>query len=316
MMTASRLALVIGFACGSGAWAAEQDIVRTFPVAPGGSVAIDTYRGGIMVTESDDPGVRIAVHLAIGGDTDAEAERVARELQLDFVPGENSVKVVARHPQETRARFVWHDKDQIEPTFRVTVPRRCSLNLQTVNGSVIVGNISGRLTARAETGDVFLRHVGGTVDAETQNGDVVISQCDGTATARVLVGTIRLGVMNGPCVARDASGGIEVMVARAGVHAQAAAGTIVVGFPRDATGDSDLAASGGGVVARIDPAAKCSIDAATGWFSRVDWRLPVAAERRSSRRHVIGTLNGGGAELHLRASGGDVVLVPIDVPFD
>jgi hypothetical protein len=297
--------------------AAERDVVRTFPLPPGGTVSIDTFRGSITVTESDEPRVRVAVHLAIGGDTAAAAERVGRELQLTFADGANSVSVVARHPQETGARFVWRDNEQIEPTFRVTVPRRCNVDLKTLNGSIIVGNLSGRLVARVETGDIFFRHVAGSVDAATQEGDVVVSQCDGTVKARVLMGTIQLGVIAGPCEARNASGGIEVMAAKAGIRARAEAGNVVVGFPRDCVGQSELTTSGGSVIAKIDPAAKCGIEASTSWFSHIDCRLPaLTPARRPSRRYIVGALNGGGAaHLRLRASGGNVAILPGETPF-
>jgi DUF4097 and DUF4098 domain-containing protein YvlB len=297
--------------------AAERDVIRTFAARPGCSVAIDTYRGNVTIVESDDPEIRIAVHLEIGADREEEADRLLRDLQLDFTETGNAVSVIARHPQETGAHFDWNDKSQIAPTFRVTVPRDCSVDLSTRSGSIIVGNLNGRLRARTDTGDIFFRHTAGSVEASTREGDVVVSHCDGSVKVRVLRGTVQLGVITGPCDVSDSSGGIEVMAAKGDIHAFAAAGSAIIGLPRDYTGQSEITTSGGNIVVKIDPAAKCEVDASTSAFSRVKCRLPVAVlDGGIGRRRLVARLNDGGSRVVLKASGGDVSLQPGSSPFE
>jgi DUF4097 and DUF4098 domain-containing protein YvlB len=289
--------------------AAERDIVRTFTVGPECSVTIDTYRGAISVQEGDSLEVRVAVHLEIGADTEAETESVMRGLQLAWSANEKGVSVVARHPAETRARFVWADKHQIEPTFRVTVPRTCNLNLKTITGMISVGTVVGHLQAHAENGDVFLRQVGGSVDASTQFGDLVVSRCVGSLVGRVLQGTIRVGTMAGPCDLKNSSGDVEVMTAKAGGHIYAEAGTATIAVPHDLEGDLDVRTSGGGIALKVDPASRVTIDATTAVFAQIQNYLPLAVDRGAvGKRHLVGRLNGGGANVRLHASGGDVTL--------
>jgi hypothetical protein len=313
-----RLMVLLGFGALFGSIrAAERDIVRSFPVQPNCSIAIDTYRGAIIVQEADTSEVRVAVHLEIGADSESEAEQVLRGFQLNWSADTRAISVTARHPAETRARFVWRDQNQIEPTFRVTVPHACNLNLKTITGMITVGNVAGRVQAHAETGDVFLRQVTGIVDAGTEFGDLVVSHCVGPLTGRVLRGTIRVGTLLGPCDLKNSSGDVEVMVAKAGGHIYAEAGTVTVAMPRDSIGDLDVRTSGGSILFGVDPAAHAVIEASASLFAHVENRLPLTIEREGSgRRHLVGQLNGGGPRVRLQASGGDVTLRTVETSFD
>lgn len=309
----SLLAFSLAF---SAALGAERDVVRTFAVDPGCTVSIDTYRGGITVTESDAAEVRIAVRLEIGADDEAEAEQIMRGLQLEFTSSGDAVTMLARHPAETRVRFVWEERKQIEPTFRVTVPRQCNLKLRTLTGSVIVGNVVGNLEARAENGAVFFRNVSGSVFAAAEYGDVVVSHCVGSLTAQVLRGVIRVGTVTGRCDLRNASGDIEVMAAKSDIHAYAEAGNATIGVPRDFAGQGEIRTSGGNIVMSIDSAASCEIQSSTSWLGKIDCALPLVVQAgRNGTRKLVGRLNAGNGRLMLRASGGDIKLRPGETPF-
>jgi hypothetical protein len=67
--------------------------------------------------------------------------------------------------------------------------------------------------------------------------------------------------------------------------------------------------SGGGVAVTLDPAARLEIDAASSG-GRVSSDLPVTVRGAVSKSSLKGTLNGGGAVLKLRSSGGGVSLAP------
>ncbi len=308
----ASVALLVGVAR-----AAERDVVRTFPVQPGCSVAIETYGGAITVTEADEPQVRVAVHLEIGADTEPETERLLSHLDLALQAQGNAITVVAHDRAQTGVRFDWDERKQIEPTFRVTVPRRCSVDLKTRKGAIVVGNITGRLAAHAEAGDVFFRHVGGTVDAFTRDGDVVVSQCDGSLLAQTDHGTVRLGVVTGPCEVRADSGGIEIAEAKSELRAYAAAGDVTVGFPRDFSGHAEIKTAGGSIALKIDPAADADFEASTSWFGRVQCRLPVSVvSGANGERKLTARLNHGGSRIVVHASGGSVSIGPGDSPFE
>lgn len=295
--------------------AAERDIRHAFPVQPGCRLKIDSYRGRIEVTESDEPQVKILLHLEIGGETEADARRVLDGLQLDVQARDNTVSIVARNPRETRIRWFWQEEEQIELMYYISVPRQCSVEVKTGTGSITVGRLAGQMTARIERGNIFFRSVEGSLDANAEFGDIVVSRCLGPLTARVLKGTIRAGTLAGAADLRNSSGDVEVMVARGPITARAVAGDLAVGFPRNIGGEARLTTSGGSIFATIDPLASCQIDASAVW-GRVECRLPGAVISQSGRGKATAQLQAGGPRLTLRASGGGVTIAPGEAPFE
>jgi hypothetical protein len=89
------------------------------------------------------------------------------------------------------------------------------------------------------------------------------------------------------------------------VEARTSGGPIRATFSPGNQHGGRLATSGGSVDAVLDPATRLSIDAATSGGSVVS-DLPAASRVSTSRRELHADLNGGGALLELRTSGGSI----------
>lgn len=308
--------LTAGFVLALAAHGAESDVNHVFPVRPGCTLKVDIERGGITVEESDVSEVRVAIHVEVGADTEAEAERLREALQLEIKAENNLVSICARNPGETDARFAWRDDDLIELTCKILVPRRCNVILTTRHGGITVGSLEGRVVARTKAGTVFLRRIDGSVDVSTQNGDVIVSRCSGAAVLRTLGGAIRVGMIGGRGDLKNSGGDIEVQAARAGLRVSAEVGDVTVGFPRDFSGDSEISTSYGSIVARIDPAAGCRVKASSVW-GHVESTLPFTVVAGAlGKSEFAGRLNQGGPVLTLRANGGHVKLTPGEAFFE
>lgn len=293
--------------------------MRTFPVIGPTTLVITTYRGSINVAEADTESseIRVAVHLEIGGRTETEADAILKTLELNFEAKGGTVTVTAKRPTGARMQFTWSERQQIEPTYRVTVPRTSRLKLNTTTGAVNVGNIVGDIHVENEKGDIFLRHVTGAVEAITETGDVVISRCDGTLTAKTGHGLIRIGTVTGRCEVRNGSGDVELLGPLGEVRVYAEAGTVTLGIPKHFSGPAEVQTSGGSIVLSAHVEAKCRIDASTSMFAQVVSRLPMEIESGAPRRRsLVGRLNGGGIPVILRASGGNILLQRGEPRFD
>ncbi len=295
--------------------AIERDFKRTFSVQPGCTVKIDTYRGSIVVTESDQPEVEVTGLMEIGAETEAEADRIREALNLEITEEGNTISVRARNPRETRVRFVWQDKYQIDLAWRVRVPRHCNVDLRTLNGGITVGNLTGRVFARSETGAIYVKRIDGSVDASTELGDVIVSRCTGPVKARVLRGTIRVGTVGGRTELKNFTGDIEVLAAKGDLIAEAEAGDVMVGFPRDFVGEAKVNTSGGSIHAKIDPAASCRVRASCVW-GRIESLLPLTVESgENGKRSLAGKVGEGASAITLHANGGHVKLSPGETYF-
>ncbi len=77
--------------------------------------------------------------------------------------------------------------------LRVRVPRRTSLNVNSVSGDISVHGVSGKVETKSVSGDVELRDVSESVDISTTSGDIKTRDIDGKCHIVTVSGDIDLG---------------------------------------------------------------------------------------------------------------------------
>jgi hypothetical protein len=296
--------------------AVERTFKQNFELPPGGTVTVDTYRGGILIEEAEGRQVRTEVRVELATEDEDEAAKAIEALKLDVSATGNEVRLRARNPRESRALFAWEEKKRIELTFRIAVPKGATVVLATLDGSVTVGNLTGNVDARTRAGRIFCRKIDGSIKATVDTGEIVISRCTGTTEATVQTGTIRAGTLFGATKLRIDSGDIEVLSALGGIEAKAAAGDVSVGLQKGFLGETKIEADGGNVVLQIEPTVPMNLQASATW-GRVATTMPFAVSAGGpGKRSLSGTLNGGGPRVRVHASGGHVSLVSHQLFFD
>jgi DUF4097 and DUF4098 domain-containing protein YvlB len=125
---------------------------------------------------------------------------------------------------------------------------------------------------------------------ETANGTIRIENVQGQIVASSTNGAVSARAVNGPLKASTTNGGIQIDLSAitGDVDVQTANGTIRLGLPANGSATLDARCINGGVV--------------------VDDRLPLRATQ-SSRQHVAGTLNGGGAQITASTINGAIRIV-------
>ncbi|HUR58003.1 MAG TPA: DUF4097 family beta strand repeat-containing protein [Opitutaceae bacterium] len=299
----------------AGVRAMEAEVRRNFPVQPGCTLVVDSYRGKITIEETDELQIRVRLNVDVDAPTDTEAQRLRDELRLEFVPGENGVTITARNRRESGPRLTLN-AGRLDLVYRISVPRQCNVDLKVNEGSVTVGSLAGRMAANVGRGGIFFRRIEGSIVAEADAGEIVVSRCSGAVHAKVREGRIRLGTIGGRADLDNRSGDIELMSARAGVVASAEAGDIAIGLSREATGSSRLTTSGGNIAVTLDPKTACTVQASSVW-GRLQSDLAWAVDEGGiGKAKLAGRLNGGGPLLVLRANGGHVKINGGEVPFE
>ena len=303
------VAAVLLFVCRA-SHGAERSFQHDFDPVSSQSLTLSTYRGSVTVEAADRPGVRVEALVEAQGKDDKELDRRLDEVEITFSQDGPSLVVKGALRNHSKVRFDWGDDDRVDIAYRVIVPRRTSVTLETNDGSITVGDGVGSVAATARVGTLYLKHIDGSVQAQTQTGDIIVSRCSGTAVLTALSGNIRVGSVGGRATLKTSSGEIELQDARGGVDALAEAGDIAVGFPAALAEASKVHADGGSVSARLDPAARCTIVAKSTW-GHVSSTLPLVITAGGiGRSSLSGTLNGGGPEITLIANGGHVKLQP------
>lgn len=174
-------------------------------------------------------------------------------------------------------------------------------------GGVKVADVHGDVTLSSSGGGVDVRQVHGAVRLESSGGGVRAESIDGGVSADCSGGSVTIENVSGDIQASSTGGGVHIAGAGGRVKAGSSGGPVHVLFAAGNSKGGDIDSSGGGVAATLDSAAGVEVDAVSSGGS-VDCDLPVTIQGRVSRDSLHGRLNGGGALLRLRSSGGGITI--------
>jgi DUF4097 and DUF4098 domain-containing protein YvlB len=290
---------------------AAETIKKSFSVAPGGRLAVETDRGAIEVRTTESPTVTIEV-------------REPDSLEIKFTQNGNDVHVRGTDPSGSWL-WRWWVGNWRGPKFLISVPRTYNLNLSTAGGSVSVADLEGEVRSKTAGGSLQLGRIQGpvwgetsggsialagcvhTAEVKTSGGDVSIGEVDGNVIAQTSGGSISIARATGRVVAETSGGDIEVEEVRGAIEATTSGGSVTARISRQPQGNSRLETSGGNVAVFLADTIGVNVDAETSG-GRVTTELPVTAQGELSETTLQAKINNGGPKLILRTSGGDIHL--------
>jgi TonB family protein len=218
------------------------------------------------------------------------------------------------------------------------------LDAFTAGGHIMVGNIAGNAKLRTGGGHIRAGKIKGTAQLETDGGNITVGEAGAFVAVRTGGGQIDFGEVHGSVHAQTGGGGIRVISVagpmevetsggsicltriRNTVRAETGDGTITAWInpesgdrarPARLPGPSQLATGTGDIVVFLPRDIAATIDATVqnGGLQRIeaDPSFPLNLQLRADgQAHAMGTLNGGGAILHLRTTTGKIKLQYLD----
>ena len=302
------LAAAIAVAFGATVAGAEGEVLeRTFDVAPGQRVVVDTDVGAVDIETWDDARIRVVVENADALD----------DVQFDQADG----TVTVRGVREGGWWAFWNWTKT--PHFRLNVPYVHNVEVRAGGGHVAIDRLQGDFVARTSGGDVRVGDVDGPVRAKTSGGSVRIGTADETVAA-TSGGSIRVGethggldattsggsitadAVAGDLAAKTSGGSINIGSVGGAVRARTSGGSISAAFAAQPNAASELRTSGGNVTVYMPDDIAVDIDARTSG-GRVTSDFNVVGEI-VDRNRLEASLNGGGPAMSLRTSGGSIRL--------
>jgi len=177
-LTRSRIPLALALAAAPAALAAQGSSwcdsehreddryceVREYTLDATGALEVDAApNGGIEVVAWDRDEVRVLAKVVGRASSEARAREIADEVEVDVG------RVVRASGPDVRRREGWW------VSYRIEVPARYDLTLESTNGGVSVRGVRGTLRLETTNGGMRLDGVGGDVRARTTNGGVRVS---------------------------------------------------------------------------------------------------------------------------------------------
>src|SRR5262245_44326290 len=294
------------------AWA-EYKMERRLALEPGGTFTLTSDVGAVTVTGDSASGATVTIT------SERDDFEQLFDLQFEEAAGRASVAIKRRGGWLKSLRGDWFNHTQLV----VRVPSQASVDLKTSGGSIDASRLNGRtaintsggslrvhtvdgnLDGRTSGGSVRMRDVRGDVVASTSGGSIDITDVRGSLRATTSGGGINIETVSGDLYASTSGGGVEIRGAGGRVEAHSSGGPVTVQFASGNNRGGELSTSGGGVRTEVDPSVALSIDASSSGGS-VTSDLPVTVQGRIDKNSLRGDLNGGGAVLRLRSSGGGV----------
>lgn len=269
-----------------------DDINRSFDMAPGGLLELETDAGSIDVRTDDAPTVRVSVE---------RSGKNADDLEISFEQDGNTLKISGDWNEDEKG---WWGGTSIRAKFRITVPRKFDLDLATSGGTIAVADLDGELRAHTSGGSLKFGMIEGSIKAHTSGGSITVAGGGAEVDVHTSGGSIDIGDVSGPVVAKTSGGSISIDKVSGSIDASTSGGSVRANINAPLSSKSSLSTSGGTVHVTIAKSLGLDIDAVAG-SGGVRSEIPVDGQTRADRK-LRGAINGGGVKLSLRSGGGGI----------
>ena len=267
--------------------AQEERTEKSFSVTPGGWLELRADFGSVDVRSWSQNEVKVEVIKWVEGRSRRSASELFKDFEISFNQTSRGVSIVAK--MYGGSKRWWRSNDGLQVEFRLTVPQKYNLDLNTSGGSISVDNLTGEARVKTSGGGITVGDVDGDVDVETSGGSINVDGATGNLRAHT------------------SGGGISLRRLHGSVDASTSGGSLSAELLEQFDAACELSTSGGGIVVYLAPGIKADIDVRTSGGD-VESDLPITVQGSIGEGKLQGKLNGGGPLLTLRTSGGDIRL--------
>jgi DUF4097 and DUF4098 domain-containing protein YvlB len=302
----------------------EDTIKKSFQVGPGGRLTLETDRGSIEVKTVDSNTLEVEVNRKVYALDREKADEILKDFDIEFTQRGNDLHIRGEFKRPRPSFWGWR-RQRLRLHYLVSVPKKYNVDLKTAGGSISIDDLEGEVRSKTSGGSLRFGHIQGPVWGRTSGGSIRLADCIGRADIKTSGGSISIGEVDGDIVVHTSGGSIRIDRATGSVMAKTSGGSITV---EEVMGEIEARTSGGSVVARItrQPQKNCllrtsggnvvvyladniavDVDAETsGGYIKTE--LPITVQGKVGKTKLQGKMNGGGPELFLRTSGGNIHL--------
>lgn len=263
---------------------------KTFPIASGKKLKIETATGNLTVTSWDKEEVYVKI---LGND-------LAKEKMTFDISADNEIVEI----KCTREGSWFNWGRGIKVKYEIQVPAKFNNNLKTAGGDIHFTNISGDNLLRTSGGDITIKQIKGNLKVGTSGGDIVMENVNGMFDVSTSGGDIECKNFVGDIKASTSGGDIKLKGSDANIIAKTSGGDIFLDYNGDNKG-IELRTSGGDIVAKLPENFNASADMSTSG-GRIKCSFTANNASKISKTRFLADINNGGNKLIAKTSGGDI----------
>jgi hypothetical protein len=276
---------------------------KTFAVAAGGKLVLETDRGSIDIKTTGNDKVTIEINYKVRHSDEDEAEEIIKDFEISY--DQNGSELYVNGEKKHKSHGFWGDNDHLSIDFVITVPKKFNIDVNTHGGSISVGDLDGEAKANTSGGSLTFENINGPVKGETSGGSIRLESCSGMVDINTSGGSITIGRVEGDITAHTSGGSISVEEVKGAIDASTSGGSISATISRQPKSDCRLTTSGGGIEVYLAKDINVDLDAETS-AGHVETDFPVKISGRFLKSRVAAEINNGGPELYLRTSAGNI----------
>jgi len=274
----------------------KEEFRLSYPVKPGGTLAIDNFNGSVEILswEKDEVDVNGVKYCA--------TEEMLRELKVEGTQSGNTVRLRTLRPEGRRGNC--------GAKYVLRVPKKMLLDgIVSSNGSIRVENIVGNARLQSSNGSVKVRSAEGRLDAKTSNAGIEVMGLTGDFVGRTSNGSISVEGLEGAFEAETSNSSIKARVNKLAegrpVKADTSNGSIDLALP-DYKGQAlELDTSNSGITLRLPAGVNADLKASTS-NSSITNEFEMNQTAAMSKTRVEGRIGTGGGPIRLTTSNGGV----------
>jgi putative adhesin len=226
----------------------RDEINQTFQLAPGARIEVSSIRGPVEITTGD--GATAEVHIVRTARSRADLEYHKIEVR------QTSNSLVVRGVQEREDRQ--RENVQVNHHVMLKLPRSIDVTVNSVSGSIKVGDVDGPANVSSISGAAEIGNVGGKLEVSSISGSLNVGNVGAEARVSSISGRLNIGnvgadarvnsisgdvgldQVNGSLEAQNVSGGVKVTLlslSSQGIQIRNVSGSVEIGFKSDVNAD-------------------------------------------------------------------------------
>jgi hypothetical protein len=323
-----RISLLLALTVAASYARTEQNITEQYDASPNGRLLVDVDFGSVEVTSGPDGKVSVEAHRKLDFRDESREKEYFADSPLMITKEGETVTIQAR-PRTTH-HHVWRGEMTMDGRYIVRLPKQYNVDLHTSGGAIAVNGIKGEIKSNTSGGELKFTALNGPIDARTSGGHISMKECagdthistsgggieidngSGTLDARTSGGSIAVRQFSGDTEVRTSGGKLTLENIKGKVFGRTSAGSIDVALADPVLADVNLDSSAGSIDLAVPPKAGLDVDARTS-MGKIRSELPMVTTKSGDDR-LMGTLNGGGKSVILRASVGGITIRPNSAP--
>jgi DUF4097 and DUF4098 domain-containing protein YvlB len=295
----ARLLLIITASLGTSvALAAHRTYDNRLNAPPGGQLTFDADVGSVTVVGRD------AHEVVVHADLQA-SESFLSDFHISAEQTPSGVTISARRSHKDWFGWFNFNLGSTRVQFTVEVPRDYRVHLQTAGGNLEVRDLNASVRGATSGGGVLVQNVTGTVDLHSSGGSIDAQHLNGPSNLSTSGGGIDVADSTGDLNLRTSGGSIHIRDDDGRVDAHTSGGNVSAELR--ANHGISLSTSGGNITVRLPQDTHATIDAETSG-GRVSSDFPLSTTQSTDSAHLQGAIGGGGAQIELHTSGGNIRL--------